>query len=77
MLCRFVVSMAKAGLKHHTMKVYLSAVRFLHIAKRVEDPFLPVLHRLQYILESIKKVEAEKSIDCRERLLITPEAQTY
>ena len=53
-LARFVASMAKAGLKHRTMKVYLSAFRFLHIAEGGEDPFLPVLHWLWYILQGIK-----------------------
>ena len=71
-LCHFVASMAKAGLKHRTVKVYLSAVRFLHIAEGAEDPFLPALHRLQYILQGMKKVEAEKGVDRRERLPITP-----
>ena len=70
-LCRFVASMAKAGLKHRTVKVYLSAVRFFHIAEGAEDPFLPVLHRLRYILQGMKKVEAEKGIDRRERLHMT------
>ena len=60
-LCCFVASMTKAGLKHHTMKVYLSGVRFLHIAGGAEDPFLLVLHRLRLILQGIKKVEAEKA----------------
>ena len=70
-LCRFVASMAKAGLKHRTMKVYLSAVRFLHIAEGAGDPFLPALHRLQYIMQGIKKDEAEKGIDRRVRLPMT------
>jgi len=71
-LCRFVASMAKAGLKHRTMKVYLSAVRFLHISEGAQDPFLSSLHRLRYILQGIKRSEAEKGIERRERLPITP-----
>ena len=50
----------------------MSAVRFFHIAEGAEDPFLPVLHRLRYILQGMKKVEAEKGIDRRERLHMTP-----
>ena len=65
-LCRYVGSMAKGQLKHHTMEVYLSAVRFLHVAEGAEELFLPALHRLRYILQGIKNVEAEKGIDCRE-----------
>ena len=64
--------MAKAGLKHRTMKVYLLAVRFLHITEGAGDPFLPALHRLQYIMQGIKKDEAEKGIDRRVRLPMTP-----
>lgn len=37
-----------------------------------EDPFLPALHRLRYILQGIKKVEAENGIDRRERFPMTP-----
>ena len=64
-LCHFVASMAKAGLKHHTIKVYLSAAKFLHIAEGAEDPFLPALHRLHKVLK------AEKGTDRRERLPMT------
>ena len=71
-LCRFVASMAKAGLRHRTMKVYLAAVRFLHISEGAQDPFLPSLHRLRYILQGIKRTEAEKGVERRERLPITP-----
>ena len=71
-LCCFVVSMAKAGLKQCTVKVYLSAVRFLHNAEGAENPFLPALHWLCYILQGMKKVEAEKGIDRGEKLPMTP-----
>jgi site-specific recombinase XerC len=39
-LCRFVGFLAESGLKSRTIKVYLSAIRFLHIAEGVGDPFL-------------------------------------
>jgi len=64
--------LAKAKLRHKTIKVYLSAVRHLHIAEGEGDPFAPSLHRLQYILRGIKRCEAESNRGSRERLPITP-----
>ena len=52
-LCRFVSHLANQGLKHRTIKAYLSAVRFLHIAEGREDPFISHFPRLQYTLSGI------------------------
>ena len=71
-LCSFVAKIAEAGIKHRTIKVYLSAVRFLHIAEGAKDPFEPAHHRLQYVLQGIKRVEAEKGVEKRQRLPISP-----
>jgi hypothetical protein len=59
--------LAESGLKSRTIKVYLSAIRFLHI---VGDPFLQKLH---YTLHEVKMVEAEKGTERRERLPISPD----
>ena len=40
---------------------YLSAIHFLHIAEGETDPFQPALHRLQYILQSIKWSESREA----------------
>ena len=53
-LCYFVAYLAKEKLKHRTIKAYLSAVRFLHIAEQNPDPFQPSLKRLQYVLQGVK-----------------------
>lgn len=45
-LCYFVARLSNEGLKHRTIKVYLSAVRHLHIAEGKEDPFLCPMNRL-------------------------------
>ena len=37
-LCRFVAYSAEGGLRYRTTKVYLLAVRFLHIAEGEKDP---------------------------------------
>lgn len=72
-LCGFVSHVAEAGLRHRTIKVYLSAIRFLHIAEGEGDPFQRPHHRLQYVLQGIKRTEAEKGIERRERLPISPD----
>ena len=64
--------LADSGLKHRTIKAYLSAVRFLHIAEGAQDPFKPTHERLEYILRGIKRCESEQAAKGRERLPITP-----
>ena len=72
-LCYFVAYLANSKLKLRTIKAYLSAVRYLHIAEGANDPFTPVLHRLQYTLRGIKRCEAEQGGKNRERLPISPD----
>lgn len=72
-LCRFVAHTAEMGLRYRTIKVYLSAVRFLHIAEGKKDPFEPELARLQYTLQGFRRAEAEKGLEKRERRPISPE----
>ena len=72
MLCWFVSFLAKEGLKHCTIKVYLSAVRFLHIEEGAGDPFKPSLPRLEYVLKGIKRCESQGGSQRRERLSISP-----
>ena len=72
-LCSFVSHVAESGIKHRTIKVYLSAIRFLHIAEGERNPFDETKHRLQYVLQGIKRVEAEKGAGKRERLPISPD----
>ena len=71
-MCRFAAYLAKSGLRFRTIKVYMSAVRFLHIAEGHGDPFLPNLQRLHYTLQGVKRAEAEAGIEKRERLPISP-----
>ena len=71
-LVLFVSQLAKDGLKHRTIKAYLSAVRFLHIAEGRGDPFLSPLNRLHYTIRGVKRVEASRGSNSRERLPISP-----
>ena len=43
-----------------TIKVYLGAVHFLHIAEGCPNPFLVSRHRLHYMLQKIKRSEVER-----------------
>ena len=64
--------LAKQGLRHRTLKAYLSAIRHLHIAEGMEDPFQAHFHRLHYTLSGIKRSECEHAGVKRVRLPITP-----
>ena len=71
-LCSFCAYLADDKLKHRTIKVYLSAVRYMQIAAAYPDPFSEPLPRLHYVLRGIKKAEAAQQTEPRERLPITP-----
>ena len=71
-LCKFVSFLAGEGLKHRTIKTYLSGVRFLHIRSGFPDPFLSHMPRLDYTMKGVKRVEAEKGGGQRTRLPVTP-----
>ncbi len=71
-LTYFVAHLVKKGLRLRTIKVYLSAVRFWHIAKGKEDPFQTRMVRLQYMLQGVKREEASRWHSPRVRLPITP-----
>ena len=71
-LCYFVAFLAKEKLKHKSIKAYLSAVRFLHIAERKSDPFLPSLTHLQYVVRGVKHCESLEGSTFKERLPISP-----
>ena len=71
-LCQFVTYLAREKLKHRTIKVYLSAIRFLHIEGGMDDPFKPPLLRLEYVMKGIKRCEAQQHNGSRERLPISP-----
>ena len=47
-LCEFVAKLGSEGLRHRTIKVYLSAIRHL---ESKEDPFLSPMNRLHYTLK--------------------------
>ena len=75
LLCAFVSYLAgHESLQHRTIKVYLSAVRHMHISVALPDPFADStsMSRLHYVLRGIKKEQAATHREQRERLPITP-----
>ena len=73
-LCEFVANTAKEGLKHQTIKSYLSAVRHLQILVGLGDPFLQNMPILEYVLRGVKSVEVKfPTSPQRTRLPITPD----
>ena len=70
-LCLFVAHLAKEGLTHQTVKLYLSAVRYYLIMAGQGDPFLgSAFPLLQYVLRGIKRSPAH--LPRQLRLPITP-----
>ena len=58
-LCLFATFLASA-VQHSTIKVYLSAVRALHIEQGFSDPLVDCL-RLQRVLRGIKRTQGDSS----------------
>ena len=72
-LCKFATYLEGVGLKHRTIKTYLSGVRFLQIRSGYPDLFRGThTPRLDYTLRGIKRVEAEQGGSQDSRLPITP-----
>ena len=72
-LCGFVSRLANEGLKHQSIKCYLSAVRHLQISFSGRDPFHGInMPRLEYVMKGIKKHQTESQVNRRYRLPITP-----
>ena len=71
----YVPFLADQKLKHGTIKVYLSAIRNLQIASGLSDPFAgAAMPQHNQVMKGIhvKWVEAERGIEKRKRLPITP-----
>ena len=70
-LCWFVAYLKQEGLKHRTIKSYLSAVRFLHVMEGEKNPFEGTLNRLEYVLKGVKREESESGMQKRVHLPIS------
>ena len=73
-MCKYAAYVANQGLKHSTIKTYLSAVRHMQIMMGLGDPFNQPTPRLEYVLRGIKSDQAQKGRGgTRTRLPITPQ----
>ena len=67
-LCLFATFLARS-VQHSSIKVYLSAVRSLHIEEGFPDPLVNCL-RLQRVVRGIKRIQGSSQV---QRLPITDE----
>ena len=73
-LCQFVAFLGSQGLKHQTVKSYLSAVRHAQITAGFHDPFKNAdLSRLECVLKGLKRQQACQGTPSKPRLPITPD----
>ena len=70
LLCLFIASLQKEGLRYSTMKTYLSGLRHFSISSGKGDPHIAAWPRLEYVLKGVKRAQAE--VRSRPRLPITP-----
>ena len=72
-LCLFVAHLADEGLKHTSIKGYLSAIRRLQIVQGLGDPFVASWPLLECTLKGIKLRQAKSAATrSKSRLPITP-----
>ena len=71
-LSAFVAALAKEGVSHTSLKVYLAAVRHYQIQNGQGDPGISQMVRLEYIMKGIRRDGALKPNPRRERQPITP-----
>lgn len=70
-LCRFVAFLAQQGLKHRSIKSYLSGLRFTQIQLELGAPSFSTMHRLDYAMTGIKRYQAQAGVSQKPRLPIT------
>jgi len=74
LLCGYVAFLAKEGLKHTSIKSYLSAVRYMEITLGLPDPFAVSMPRLEQVLKGIKVWQGRQGRNKpNQKLPISPE----
>ena len=72
-LCYFVSHLSAQGLRHQTIKSYVSGIRHAQIALGLPDPFAkPLFPKFEYVMKGIKRTQAERGVGRRPHLPITP-----
>ena len=54
LLCYYVAFLGKQGLKHSSIKSYLSSLCHMQISYGLEDPFIATMPRLEQVVKGIK-----------------------
>ena len=71
LLCQYVSYLATQNIMHSSIKVYLSAIRHLHIENHMPDPHISNMARLEQVVKGVKRDQAHKLPNQRTRLPIT------
>ena len=72
-LCYFAAHLSAQGLKHQSIKSYISGICHAQISLGLPDPFAhPLLPRFEYVMKGIKRSQVEKGVTSCLRLPITP-----
>ena len=71
LLCQYVSYLATENVMHSIIKVYLSAIRHLHIENHMPDPHISSMARLEQVVKGVKRDQARKLPNQRTRLPIT------
>ena len=69
----FAALLGQQGLKHKSIKAYLSGLRFTQIHQGMDTPFQLAMPRLEYALLGIKRVQARQAEPPKQRLPVTIE----
>ena len=73
-LCSFVAVLGSQGLKHQSVKKYLSAIRHAQISAGFPDPFKNTdLSKLEFILKDLKRQQAYQGTPSKTCLPVTPD----
>ena len=74
LLCGYVAFLSKEGLKHTSIKSYLSAVRYMEITLGLPDPFAVSMPCLEQVLKGIKVWQGRQGQNKpNQKLPISPE----
>ena len=61
LLCQYVSYLATQNIMHSSIKVYLSAIRHLHIENHMPDPHISSMVRLEQVVKGMKRDQARKA----------------
>ena len=73
LVCYYVAFLGKQGLKHSSLKSYLSSLRHMQISYGLEDPFTASMPRLEQVVKGIKVNQGRQGRNTpNQKLPVTP-----